>query len=182
MTAPSAVAFLAVTPCVCIGNTVTKIIYQGLRLLQKSSLLCYVLCILHSTKSSVWDLFQRWDPAPQKTKPVLAYPERRILASGPSPHRSNVTNLGLLLTIPDERGTIFGHDVPFFLQHTNSEQHRGNGHKDNTCVYYTPAGTYLIIENEILILCVYIYIYIYIYTGSAKKIYTHFNERKLYVV
>ena len=26
------------------------------------------------------------------------------------------------------------------------------------------------------------YIYIYIYTGSAKKMYTHFNERKLYVV
>ena len=29
---------------------------------------------------------------------------------------------------------------------------------------------------------IYIYIYIYIYTGSAKKMYTHFNERKLYVV
>ena len=28
----------------------------------------------------------------------------------------------------------------------------------------------------------YIYIYIYIYTGSTKKIYTHFNERKLHVV
>jgi len=25
-------------------------------------------------------------------------------------------------------------------------------------------------------------IYIYIYTGSTKKMYTHFNERKLYVV
>ena len=29
---------------------------------------------------------------------------------------------------------------------------------------------------------IYIYIYIYIYTGSAKKMYTHFNERNLYVV
>ena len=29
---------------------------------------------------------------------------------------------------------------------------------------------------------IYIYIYIYIYIGYAKKIYTHFNERKLYVV
>ena len=28
----------------------------------------------------------------------------------------------------------------------------------------------------------YIYIYIYIYTGSAKKMYTHFNERKRYAV
>ena len=28
----------------------------------------------------------------------------------------------------------------------------------------------------------YIYSNIYIYTGSAKKMYTHLNERKLYVV
>ena len=121
-----------------------KIICQGLRLLQKSSLLCSVLCILHYSKGSVWDLPQRWDPTPQETKPVLVYPERRILSSGPSPHRSNFTNLGLLLTIPDEWVTIFGHEVPFFLHHTNSEQHRGNCHKDRH--YFTPAGTYLIIE------------------------------------
>jgi hypothetical protein len=30
--------------------------------------------------------------------------------------------------------------------------------------------------------CVYIYIYIYIYTGSAKKMYTHFNRRFLCIV
>jgi hypothetical protein len=46
------------------------------------------------------------------------------------PHRSNFAILGLLLMIPDERGTISGHDVPFFLQHSNSERHRENGHKD----------------------------------------------------
>jgi len=34
------------------------------------------------------------------------------------------------------------------------------------------------------VLCMFIYIYVclYIYTGSAKKMYTYFNERKLYVV
>ena len=37
-----------------------------------------------------------------------------------------------------------------------------------------------------ILIYIYIYIYIYIdikiYTGSAKKMYTRFNERKLYVV
>jgi len=31
-------------------------------------------------------------------------------------------------------------------------------------------------------ICICIYIYIHTHTGSAKKMYTHFNERKLYVV
>ena len=32
-------------------------------------------------------------------------------------------------------------------------------------------------------ICVCVYVYIYIYTqGPPKKMYTHFNERKLYVV
>jgi hypothetical protein len=82
-----------------------------------------------------------------KTKPILVYLERRVLSSGPSPHRSNVANLGLLLTIPDERSKIFGHEVHFFLQHSNSERQRGNGHKDRlTFVHYMPAVTYFIIE------------------------------------
>jgi hypothetical protein len=65
-----------------------------------------------------------------KTKPVLVYHERRVLSSGLSPYRSNVANLGLLLIIPDKLGTNFVHDVPFFLQHSNSERRRGNGLKD----------------------------------------------------
>ena len=113
VTAPSAAAFLAGTPCTYIGNTVTKMICQGLCLLQKCSHLCSVLFVLHPSKGSFWDLPQRWDPTALKTKSVLVYPERRVLSSGPSLHRSNVANLGLLLMIPDERGTIFGYKYPF---------------------------------------------------------------------
>ena len=51
-----------------------------------------------------------------------------------------------------------------------------------------PGSRYGICYSLLVYIYIYIYIYIcmyvcmYVYTGSAKKMYTHFNERKLYVV
>jgi hypothetical protein len=48
-----------------------------------------------------------------------------------------------------------------------------------------PVHAYIYIHaHKYIYSCSYIYIYIYIYihTVSAKNIYTHFNERKRYVV
>jgi hypothetical protein len=137
--APSKTAFLAVTLCAYIGNTATKIICQGLCLLQKRILLCFMFCILHPIKGLFWDLPKRWDRTAQKSRLVLPWEKSSYIThnSGLSLHRNNFATFGLPRMIPDERGTIFGHGIRTTPWERTDIL---------TFVYCTHVGTYLLIK------------------------------------
>jgi hypothetical protein len=106
----------------------------------KRILLCFVFCILHSINGLFWDLPKRWDrTAQKKSRLLLPWNKSSYIThnSGLSLHRSNFATFGLPRMIPDERGTIFGHEIRTTLWERTDRL---------TFVYYTHVGTDLLIK------------------------------------